>query len=76
MQSIALFTNGYYETISNMNNLTQTLLQLFLPMPEDRKFNKAYMLIKNDKIVCDICHTETDKPVMNSESKLGIKLLI
>jgi hypothetical protein len=44
---------------------------MFLPMPVDRKFNKAYMMVKSDKIICDSCNTEAEKPVMNSETKLG-----
>jgi hypothetical protein len=67
-----LFANGYYEAISNMSSLTQTLLQLFLPMPEDRRFSKSYMLVKNDKIVCDVCKNDADKPVMNSETRISI----
>ncbi len=49
---------------------------MFLPMPEDRKFNKAYMLAKNDKIVCDNCNNDADRPVMHSETKLGIFVII
>jgi hypothetical protein len=40
-------------------------------MPEDRKFSKAFMMVKNDKIICEGCQSDADKPVMNSENRIS-----
>lgn len=58
MQGIAFYTDGIYEQITEMDSLTQVLLQIFLPNPEDRRNIKtAYLLNQTKNAICQDCNT-------------------
>ena len=70
-ESICLYSGGIFENIDNVvneeNNLTQILIQEFLPIPGNRKKKHQKVQIINkeneSKITCDYCNKEGNKEV-------------
>ena len=70
-ESICLYSGGIFENIDNIineeNNLTQILIQEFLPIPGNRKKKHQKVQIINkeneSKITCDYCNKEGNKEV-------------
>ena len=70
-ESICLYSGGVFENIDNIsneeNNLTQTLIQEFLPIPGNRKKKHQKVQIINNtnesKIICDRCNNEGNEEV-------------
>jgi hypothetical protein len=48
LQSIAYYADGNYENLPNIDGMGQTLLQQFLPMPENRKNTQSLYTFQNN----------------------------
>lgn len=78
MQSIAFYLDGIYENITKIETLGQILLQVFLPMSEDRKIvNKSIALMtQSTALKCDVCKQVIEKATLYLENKQGKPYII
>lgn len=75
---MSFFTEGVYENVTKIDSIIQTLLQVFLPMPEDRKNTKISSNLINlipssqSMFTCEDCKSSDKSQNYNLESKKTI----
>lgn len=65
LQNISYYSGGIYEHLTSVGGgMLQTLLQLFLTMPEDRRNKKNLSLVSEQTqshLVCETCNIDQEK---------------